>query len=462
MYAPRDLGANDNLSMTLRVLRAFGLLVSLVLALTACGSGRDNPPDTRVRIINVAPSYSSLYFSRERTPALNASFNGAAEPSTPYDEDTYDFYVYQQDLSTGRANSTPILSFAKHVVTGTFYTFVLFEAGGAVENSILESPPVLATATDTQVQLLHAAENVPAVDVYLEPPGAVIAGATPWSSVSFRSSSAASNVAAGEYELTITAAGNPAAVLLTSVVFTLAAAQSTTFVISPDGGTGLGQLAVAIVQSGGGGVLIDRNAQSSVRVLNAPTDKTPRDVAFNGQFTPPLFSAAPFASPTARAPLAPGSDIPLNVTPVGNPGVLELDQKVIAVGGNPYTLLLSGDAGALIHAFVIDDIRRIGGVAKIRFYDAAPQFAAAELVLVPPGIDPANAYSVAFLLPGTVGTPVEVLPGTYDLYVRLGATNTLLAGPLAVTLLERGLYGVLATNGADTATADVTLIDDFQ
>ncbi len=52
-------------------------------------------------------------------------------------------------------------------------------------------------------------------------------------------------------------------------------------------------------------------------------------------------------------------------------------------------------------------------------------------------------------------------PGTYDLYLRETTTGALLSGPTAITLDGSGIYGVLATNGPDTATATVTLYDDF-
>ena len=57
----------------------------------------------------------------------------------------------------------------------------------------------------------------------------------------------------------------------------------------------------------GSAVIYDRNVTSELRVINAATDTVPRDVAVNGVFSPPLFSAAPFAEPTAYAPVALGA-----------------------------------------------------------------------------------------------------------------------------------------------------------
>ena len=40
------------------------------------------------------------------------------------------------------------------------------------------------------------------------------------------------------------------------------------------------------------------------------------------------------------------------MTPVGNPGVLELDKTITALGPERWTLLFTGDAGTLTHALV--------------------------------------------------------------------------------------------------------------
>jgi hypothetical protein len=38
---------------------------------------------------------------------------------------------------------------------------------------------------------------------------------------------------------------------------------------------------------------------------------------------------------------------------------------------------------------------------------------------------------------------------------------TLLSGPTPISVLAGGIYGVLAVDGADTATAGVVLFDEF-
>jgi hypothetical protein len=450
--------------MTFSRLRPLAL-AALAFAVAACDQGRTNPPDATVRVVNVAPGFSAITFARGTTDPLALQNLGfAAGSETSYDADTYTFRVFVHNLSTGATSERK--SIPKTVVAGTLYTFVLAQLGTELQEIILEAQPPAATASDAQVLAVHAAEGLPAMDIFLEPPGADIAGAVPWGNVAFLGTLAARSVAAADYQITLTAAGNPADVLFTSSTFTLGAASSTAFAITREGGTGTSPISITVAASASG-TLADSNAQAAVRVLNAAADAAPRDVALNAQFMPPLFPAVPFAAPTTYVATAPGTDIPVQVTPPGNPGVLELDQKISPLATRLHTLMFLGGAGALTHTFVTDDGRRIVGEARLRFYNAATQFTAGlDLAILAQGATPTTtttAEAFTTLAPGSISLPLtDVSPGTYDMFLLLTGTPTIAAGPIPITVVGEGIYGVLATNGADSATAAVTLIDDFQ
>jgi hypothetical protein len=198
-----------------------------------------------------------------------------------------------------------------------------------------------------------------------------------------------------------------------------------------------------------------------VRALNGATDQAPRDVAFNSQFTPPLFSGAAFATPTSYQPLAAGAEIALNVTPVGNPSVLEGSTVVTPVAATMYTTFFTGDPGTLYPIFNVDDRRRIKDQAKITFYDAAPVSTAAEPLILPPGTDPTMVPLTANVLSlGNVLT-IAARPGDYEMWLREYPTTTMLAGPVAVTLADKSLYGVFLSNDANGTSIDISLIDGF-
>jgi hypothetical protein len=429
-------------------------LVSAVLAVTGCEDGRKNPPDASVVVANVAPGFQELGFRREQTSARSLAFRDAQINS--WDVDTYDFFIDERGLFVG---DTPrFWTFRQELVVDTDYTFVLTEVAGEVQPVVIANPE--PTATAAQIAALHAAPGLPAMDLYLEGPGVGIAGATPRGTFNVQGQIAAQTLPGGEYELWLTEAGNPANVLLASATITLATATTSTFVVVPETGSGTTRLSVLMLQDGSA-VIYDRNVTSELRVINAATDTVPRDVAINSVFSPPLFSAAPFAEPTAYAPVALGTQT-LNVTPVGNPGVLELEMQIAPTPAQRITVMFTGPAGALLYAAIADDGRRIQGEAKVNFMNAATQFLAVDFVLTATGADPTNIPPVTVL--GVPGSPFAYSyfpPGTYDLYLRESTTGALLSGPTAITVDGGGIYGVLATNGPDTATATVTLYDDF-
>lgn len=456
--------------MTLRRLWPLGLL-ALALASTGCSNGRTNPPDTLVRYLNVAPTYPQLFFKRGQTQLIvlptQQQLPYLAGAQDTWDTDTYTFHVTYVDSATNAEIEAD--SFTRQIASGTWYSFLLYEKAGNLTHAILESPAVPVSATDSQVQAFHANENVAAVDLYLEAPGADISAATPWGTVSFEGTLAPRKVPAGDYELVATEQGNPAHILYTSLMFTLGAGSDTTFVVTPDAGEGIAPFQVTVLSSSGGTVLVDQSLPGAIRVINGAYDQQPRDVAFNNEFTPPLFPGTPFATPTAYVPMATGADIPINVTPPGNPGVLELTGTFSPVPGAAYTLFFTGATGALIMNLPQDDRRRIKSQAKLVFYSAAGSCAPCDFFVVPAGTDlsklPASdGYLTVYqqVSPGSVVPAPPLWAGDWEAVVRLPGTQTIVSGPTPITLHNMGLYGIVLSDDPNGTTIDMTLIDDFQ
>ena len=166
---------------------------------------------------NAAPGFQELGFRREQTSARSLAFRDAQ--INTYDVDTYDFFVDERNLFDG---DTPrFWTFRHELVVDIDYTFVLTEVGGEVQPVVIETPEPPAAAA--QIAALHAAAGLPAMDLYLEGPGVGIAGATPRGTFNVQEQIAARTLPSGDYELWLTAAGNPANVLLASATITLTA-----------------------------------------------------------------------------------------------------------------------------------------------------------------------------------------------------------------------------------------------
>jgi len=424
-------------------------------ALVGCDQGRQTLAQTTVRIVNVAPSFAELAYRREQTSLTPLPFKTGAEFT--YDADRYDFFAESRSLLDDVEGQ--VHTWQLQLNADLLYTFVITENAGLLDHIVIEHPR--PTATQAQIVGLHAATGLPAMDVYLAAPGIGIGGATPIDSLDVREVLAAQNIAGGEYELWLTEAGNPSNVLFASTTLTFPAATSSALVITPEGGQGTAPLSVVLLQASAA-VLYDRNATAGLRVINGAADGVARDFAINNQFTPPLFSAAPYATATSYATVPAANAQPIQVTPVGNPGVFELNQTFATTNARLSTLLFAGPTGTLTHQVAADDRRRIANEAKLQFFNAANQFTGLiEFVVVPTGTDPNTVFALAAIPTPGISLQNPVGPGTYDLSLRRSGTNTIIAGPVSITLESGGIYSALAVNGPDTATATLVLFDDF-
>jgi hypothetical protein len=440
--------------MTARRFLPLGLAM-LALALTACNGGRKALPDTTVRVVNVVPRLFSIDYRREESTSSTLTFKSGSVFT--YDEDTYDFNVDALNAAVGAPQR--VLSFPQQVLAGHTYTFVFYDTGTSVDRLVLEATDIPANASDTQVDVVNAATDQPAMDFYLTPTNSGIVGATPLGTLAFRDQVAARRLPAGAYEITVTAAGDPSTVILKSQSLNLPAGRYSSFVIAPE--QGASNNPVSVVALGDvAGVFVNVDAPASLRVINAAADLAPRDIAVDSQFSPPLFAAVPFATETAYAPVPISSALKLNATPPGNPGTLELDAALATGPTVQYTVLVSGMPGALGQVSFIDDNRRIPGLGRVRFYNAAPQITSIDFFVIPPGTDLGTVFADASLPPPS-GSETGVVPGNYELWASQTGTSTIVAGPIPITIESGGLYGVLATNNANGVTADITLLDDF-
>jgi hypothetical protein len=440
--------------MNLRLIVSCGL-VCAAIALTGCDDGRQTPASVGVRVVNVAPGFGELGFRREQNDDVtNITFKGAQEIS--YGADTYDFFVFQRALTSAASRSW---TFSAELKEDHFYTFVLSEVAGEVEPIIMDI--TAAPENEAQVYAVHAGLGLPAMDLYLERPGVGIAGATPRATLNAQGTMAPRTLAGGDYEVWLTAAGDPSNVLLASGTITLPAGITSGLIVAAEGDQAAPEVSVVLAQPSSS-LVYDRNEPGELRVVNGATDMAPRDFAVHSQFSPPLFANIPFGEPTSFAPIA-IAQVPINVTPVGNPGVLELSGVFVPGPFVRSTLLFSGPAGTLTHLVATDDGRRIHDEAKLLFLNAATQFPSVDYIVVEPGFtDLANVIPIVTLAaPGSGFTYFPFAPGDYDLYLRQTGATTILSGPTRITLAAEGIYGVLGVNGPDTATASLRFFDDF-
>ncbi len=431
-------------------------VLGLAFALAGCDQGREDPPDVVVRVTNAAPSFATLNYRREQSRSEPLAYKGSTVDIT-YDVDTYDFFVDETSLTATAPRSW---TFSRQLEVDRRYQFVITEVAGEPQTVVIDQSP--APAAEARIYGLNAGENLPALDLYLQAPGIGIAGATPRGTFGAREQLAPFTIPSGDYELFLTAAGDPSNVVLASTTVVIAAGSNQTFIVVPEPGAGPSALSVVAQQPSGPINLFDRNATGSLRIINGAADTAPRDFALASQFSPPLFANVPFAVPTDFVTTAVAGPQTINVTPVGNPGVLELTGQFTSVPLQRATLVFGGAAGTLTHLVTYDDGRRVANEAKLLLMNVATQFTSLDFVLTQPGADPNPVPpETALAAPGSTLAYVPLPPGEFDFYLRVSGTTNYASGPTRLSVAAGGIYGILAVNGADTATATIVLFDDF-
>jgi hypothetical protein len=426
-------------------------IAAAMLTLAGCDGGRTRPPSTNLLVVNAASSFPAIQMLRGQRSEANLDYRGSS--SLTFDSDTYNFTLRVSLPST--SEPTVVETFTYDLAAESRHLFVWANAGGELEPILVSQPVFDPESSNVEYTLIHAAESVPAVDLYIEPPGTDINGALPKGTVEFLGHLAPATIDAGDYVITLTAAGDPTNVLLTSPTATLSGGNSIPLVIADGADEGLAPLYLI---GFGSSAIIDTGIGSAIRVINGATDRAARDLFVNDDFAAPLVPAAPFGSVSEYADVAPGQTS-ITLTPAGNPSAIELEQTVPLTAGGRYSLLVSGDSGSLLAAPVVENQRRIVGQAVVRFMNTVNHYENVEIFLQPPGTDISTVLP-NFVLPSPSATDRALFPpGSYELTMR--ASSTVINGPQTVTLSENGNYAAVMFDNADGSTIDVVLLEDF-
>ena len=433
-------------------------LAGAATLLAACGGGGvDNPPNGTIRAVHLAAQQGTINFLRvERAESSLAYKQDSGFISV--DEDTYNFNV--EILPPGTTDPERILTFPFSVTAGQSYTFFIRDAGGGVRVETLEHAENSAGSGETLIDLLHAAPNLPAVDVFLEAPGTPLNGATPLDSLNFNDQSEGLSRPEGDYQLSLTASGDPSALLFTSETVALPGEARLLFIVTDTAGDTTEPFSVLLLSDGTlRDELFDVNALPAMRIVHGASNLGAIDVVVDDDFTNPFAAAVQPDSITDYSDLSPDATN-LKVTPAGNSGTLEIDNAFTIPQAQRVSLLVSGSSGAVQAASVIDEFRAIPGAARVRIYSAQEQEGNVNVYIVPPGTDLADTVpSATASFPG-IGPYLDFLPGDYQLRFTEFSSDDPIGVATDITLEGGMTYGILVLDDP-TARVRAVLFDGF-
>jgi hypothetical protein len=261
----------------------------------------------------------------------------------------------------------------------------------------------------------------------------------------------------GDWQLTVTAAGDPSNVLFRSGTQDLTERTSLLFTILDADPSLTNPLAVQrVTREGTASSLVDSRFPPTRRFFHAAQGTVSADVTADGD---PLVSGLAFGNVSADVAVPSGAS-EFAFTQAGNPGAILHEEEDTVPGNSRSTAFLVGPPGDLDMIAFIDNRRPLADFARLRMTYLSEEIEEADLWLLEAGTDLADA-SPNF--PGidsmqTTGYVTRV-PGAYELTVTFGDDDTVAAGPVPLDLGAGDVVELAIIDTADPNVLEIVVYD---
>lgn len=411
-----------------------------------------------IRAIHAAPAVADVTFLIEERSLGTLSYKSSTS-TQEFDDLTYSFNFDAR--RPGQTALSRIATESVDVEPDMDYVFVL--TGSLASPSVLvwesEERQWEGTETTAAVSAGHLSPGLGAIDVYFAEPGTAPAAGSARGTLSFGERLPAFEVESGGYRLTVTEAGNPAAVLFRSTPRDYNERTSTLFTVQDADPSITSNLSVRrIDQAGNTAELGDTSFPPTRRFFNSALGSGSMDVYVGDDFVTPLVSNLAYGTVSADVPV-PAGESEYTYTAAGNPGAILVEHEATVAANTRGTNFVTGEPGDLDIIPFIDDRRPITSFSKIRINQVSAEFSLVDVYLLPPGADIADrAPNLARLASTTSSGYVHLEPGSYEITVTESGEKTVLAGPLALTLASGD---IVETAILDTADPNVLSIVSY-
>ncbi|HHX8704590.1 TPA: DUF4397 domain-containing protein [Vibrio diabolicus] len=347
-----------------------------------------------------------------------------------------------------------------------YNVFVVGDADGSpnpVEPLVVtRSADSMADANSLDVQVVHAASGVSAVDLYVTEPGADLASATPLMNLAYKASTDVLNIPAGEYQVRL-AVGD--SVAFDSGTISLAANSNLTIAaIGTGDSNSTSPVKLLVLDGSGSSIIEDMGSQAEVRVGHLVDGAPVVDVNVNGAAFAPLADLA-FKEIRGYLDLAAGAyDIDVYVDGTTTSPIIDVDGLMVA-GGMDYSVYAVGVVSPAIdiEALVVEDMRRAVATSATLNVTHAAANPIAEMVDIylttSAGIDGSDPTIANFAYKDSV-QGLYVAEGTYYVTVTVaGDPSTVAVDSAPVNVMNGVVYQVVAIDDGNNGGFNL-LVDD--
>ncbi|MCS0447334.1 DUF4397 domain-containing protein [Vibrio diabolicus] len=347
-----------------------------------------------------------------------------------------------------------------------YNVFVVGDADGSpnpVEPLVVtRSADSMADANSLDVQVVHAASGVPAVDLYVTEPGADLASATPLMNLAYKASTDVLNIPAGEYQVRL-AVGD--SVAFDSGAISLAANSNLTIAaIGTGDSNSTSPVKLLVLDGSGSSIIEDMGSQAEVRVGHLVDGAPIVDVNVNGAAFGPLADLA-FKEIRGYLDLDAGAyDIDVYVDGTTTNPIIDVDGLMVA-GGMDYSVYAVGVVSPAIdiEPLVVEDMRRAVATSATLNVTHAAANPVAEMVDIylttSAGIDGSDPTVANFAYKDSV-QGLYVAEGTYYVTVTVaGDPSTVAVDSAPVNVMNGVVYQVVAIDDGNNGGFNL-LVDD--
>lgn len=442
------------------------LVVCGMLVLAACDSDSNNqqapvvqqPPATlKVQVLHASPDAPAVNVLVDSAEVLGDVDFKIGSSQLNLDEGTYSIQV---DGILPGGNATVIGPVDLDLTGDTIYTIAAVNNVAAIEPVILSQPDIAVGAGAARLFVLHGAVDAPQVDVFVTTPGADLAATAPLGTFSFKESIGPAEVAAGDYQIRVTAAGDSSAVVFDSGMITLSDGDDLTVAALPNTSGGSAPISLVALNGAGSLEILDVNTPTSLQVVHASPDAPAVDVIVDGGVLVPGLA---FPNSTGFVEV-PGDTYNVTVTVADNPGAIAIGPVDLdLIPGVRYSVFAVGELAAIEPLILTDDPRRVATNSKVRIVHAAPTAADVDIYVTAVGADINAEAPTLENIPFKANTGFLALPaGDYDVTVTPTGTKTAAIGPATISVSDGGVYTAVARDPLPgSAEFGLIVLDDF-
>ncbi len=300
------------------------------------------------------------------------------------------------------------------------------------------------------------------MDVYLTTPGADLASSAAVGSFAFGGDLGPVDVTAGDYQIRVTLAGDPATVVYDSGTVGLTDGANLLVTAVQNTATGAAPISLVVQDGAGSAEILDAATPADVRVVHDSPDAPNVDVVVNDDFAAPLVSdlAYPDFTPFVSVPPAAYN---VKVTDSATQSVIAINVDLTLMPGIRYNVLAVDTLANIEALLVIDDPRPVATESKVRIIHGSPSAGNVDIYVTAPQADISTIEPTLTDVPFKANTGfLSLAPGDYDVTVTGVGSKTPAIGPATISIVGGGVYTAIARDATGSGGPfGLILMDDF-